>query len=116
MGRVMNPACSLDPEGSGGDTRSPEGVQGAESAARVDLWEKSRSEPSAAQPGAILRAGTGQPLEQLRHRPLVALESEVKRDRNRVRVHLRRIVADQCPRNDQGAERVIAERPLYVKR
>ena len=48
-----------------------------------------------------------QPLEQLRHRPLAALESEVKPDRNRVRAHLRCIVTDQCPREDDGTERVI---------
>src|SRR5207237_9061626 len=56
-----------------------------------------------------------QPLEQLPQLPLVGLESHVKRDRNQVRVYLRRIITDQRPLEDDGAVDVIPVRQLSVK-
>ncbi len=58
---------------------------------------------------------TDQPLEQLPQRPLVGLESHVKRDRNQVRVYLRRIITDQRPLEDEGAVDFIVVRRLNVK-
>ncbi len=57
-------------------------------------------------------ASANHPLAQ---RPLVVLESHVKRDRNQVRVQLRRIVTDQRPLEHDGAVDVIPVRQLSVK-
>jgi hypothetical protein len=46
---------------------------------------------------------------------LVVLESHVKRDRNQVRVQLRRIITDQRPLEHDGAVDVIPVRQLSVK-